>query len=93
MAKVNVFYSEDCQLCPPYLDDLNRLSNEFNHQCETLSLQGNPLAVAAVLQHLRETGHTISSLPFFVVSKGEQKYSYEGILSSYVMAEVLEKFI
>ena len=93
MAKVNVFYSEDCQLCPPYLEDLERLSNEFSHQCETLSLQGNPLAVAGVLQHLREMGHTISSLPFFVVSDGEHKYSYEGILSPDVIGEVLKKFL
>lgn len=92
MAKINVFYNEDCQQCPPYLDDLDRLSNRFNHSCETISLQVNPLAVMSVLQHLRETGHVISSLPFFTVSDGENTYSYEGILSSHVIDEVLKKF-
>lgn len=92
MAKVNVFYDEDCQRCPPYLHDLERLSGEFNHSCETLSLQGNPLAMVSVIRRLVETGHPISSLPFFTISDDKGTYSYEGILSSDVIGEVLKKF-
>ena len=92
MAKINVFYNEDCQLCPPYLEDIQRSSKKFNHSCELASLQKNPLDIIADLQLLRELGHSISSLPFFVVSDGEHQYSYEGILPAKIISEVLEKF-
>lgn len=92
MADVKVFYNEDCQQCPPYLDNIKRSSKRFNLSWEILSLQENPLDVVQSLQHLRESGHVISSLPFFVVSDGEHEYSYEGILSLKVITDVLEKF-
>lgn len=92
MAEIKVFYNEDCQLCPPYLEDIEKCSKKFSHSCELLSLQKNPLDIIADLQLLRESGHAISSLPFFVVSDGEHKYSYEGILSTDIISEVLEKF-
>lgn len=92
MADVKVFYSEDCPQCPPYLDDLKRLSDKFDHTCETLSLQGNPFAVVTVLGRLRDVGHSISSLPFFIVTSDGIQYSYEGILSENTICEVLKKF-
>lgn len=92
MAEIKVFYNEDCQLCPPYLEDIQRCSKKFSHSCELLSLQKNPLDIIADLQLLRESGHAISSLPFFVVSDGEHKYSYEGIFPPKIISEILEKF-
>ena len=79
-------------MCLPYLDDLDRLSTRFNPSCETISLQSNPLAVMSVLQHLRATGHSISSLPFFIVSSDGIEYSYEGIVSEDTIREILKKF-
>lgn len=92
MADIKVYYNEDCQLCPPYLDSLQILSEKFNHTCETLSLQKNPLCIIEDLQSLRESGHSLSSLPFFVISDEEYQYSYEGILSDEIISGVLEKF-
>ena len=93
MADIKVFYNEDCQQCPPYLDNLQRCSEKFSHTCEAMSLQDNPLDIISDLQSLRESGHTISSLPFFIVSDGKYKYSYEGILPLDVIDHILKKFI
>ena len=93
MADVKVFYNEDCQQCPPYLDNLQRCSEKFSHTCEVMSLQDNPLDVVQSLQDLRESGHTVSSLPFFIVAEKECKYSYEGILPLDVIDHILKKFI
>ena len=92
MAEIKVFYNEDCQLCPPYLEDIQRCSTKFNHSCKILSLQKNPLDIIGDLQSLRDSGHGISSLPFFVISDGEHRYSYEGILPLDTISEVLQRF-
>lgn len=92
MARVKVYYNEDCPACPPYLEAIKKTSLNCSHTCEITSLQESPLDIIKNLQTLRELGHTISSLPFFVVSDDNHQYSYEGILSSKVIEEVLEKF-
>ncbi len=92
MAKVKVYYNEDCTACPPYLADLHEHCSANSHICEIVSLQLNPSDIISHLQSLRESGHSISSLPFFVVSDGEHEYSYEGILKSETIAEVLNHF-
>ena len=92
MAEVKVYYNEDCPACPPYLDNLRELTEKHDHTCEIFSLGKDPLIIIEDLQFLRDQGHSVTVLPFFVVSDEENKYSYEGILSKGIISEVLSKF-
>jgi hypothetical protein len=92
MAEVKVYYNEQCQNCGPYLADMQHYSDANKHNCKFISLQSNPSSVISDLQSLRATGHVVSSFPFFVVMDGEHTYSYEGILDTEIIVNILRKF-
>lgn len=92
MAEIKVYYNEQCQNCGQYLRDLKTLSAENKLSCEFISLQSSPSGIITYLQSLRSEGHVVSSFPFFVVLDGENTYSYEGILSTEVITNIIRKF-
>lgn len=92
MAAIKVYYSEDCPACPSYLKDISQLAEKHEHTCELFSLGKDPLIIIEDLQFLRDKGHSVSVLPFFVISDNKNKYSYEGILSRGIISDVLSNF-
>ncbi len=92
MAKVKVYYNEQCQNCGPYLADLKKHSADNKLSCDFISLQSSPSEIITYLQSLRSEGHVVSSFPFFVVLDGEHTYSYEGILDTEIIVNILRKF-